>query len=90
MNVKDVVQKAKSYILDLFEGEEVLNVGLEEVDMDLLDDTWRVTIGFSRPWDKSVQSVLSGSSVFRSYKVVRISDKSGKILSVTDRNMENK
>ena len=63
MNVKDVVQKAKSYILDLFEGEEVLNVGLEEVDMDL-DDTWRVTIVFSRPWDKSVQSILSGNSVF--------------------------
>ena len=49
MDVKQAVQKAKEYLADLYEGEEVEFVGLEEVEFDEEADQWKVTIGFSRP-----------------------------------------
>ena len=34
MDVKEAARTAKNYLLDLFEGEEIMNVGLEEIDFD--------------------------------------------------------
>jgi hypothetical protein len=34
MDVKETARTAKDYLLDLFEGEEIMNVGLEEIDFD--------------------------------------------------------
>ena len=52
MDVKAVAQRAKTYVVDLFDDEEISNVGLEEVEFDDSVDRWIVTIGFSRPWDQ--------------------------------------
>lgn len=84
MDVKEAVQAAKKHVLDLFVDEGITDVGLEEVDEEQ-GGCWRITIGFSRPWDRNVGSVLAGKTS-RSYKVVRVSDADGRILSVTDRN----
>ena len=46
MDVKQAVQTAKSYIVGLFDEEEITDVGLEEVEFDELSDEWRITIGF--------------------------------------------
>ena len=83
MDVKEVVQVARSYVIELFAEEGIVDVGLEEVDIEL-SDTWVVTIGFSRPWNRNIGSVLGGQ-VSRSYKDVRIQDADGKVLSVKDR-----
>lgn len=85
MNVKEAVRVAKAHIIDLFEEEGIVDVGLEEVDFES-SDTWVVTIGFSRPWNRTVGSVMGGRPS-RSYKAVRIQDVDGEVLSVRDRTL---
>ena len=45
MDVKQAVQIAKQYVSDLFEGEPITNVGLEEVVYQDESDTWGITVG---------------------------------------------
>ena len=87
MEVKDAVRLAKEYVADLFEAEQITNVGLEEVVFDEPSDCWNVTIGFSRPWDEKgpLVTALAERSPARSYKVVHISDLDESVESVTDR-----
>lgn len=82
MDVKDAVLEAKKYIVQLFEDEEIVNVGLEEAYLDQKNH-WQITIGFSRPWDRNIESVLGGQWS-RSYKVVTI-DNHGRVSSIKDR-----
>ena len=86
MDVKTASLSAKKYLVDLFEDEGISNVGLEEVEFDELSNSWRITIGFSRPWDtKNVLTATLGErNPARSYKVVRIDDL-GRVKSLTDR-----
>lgn len=58
MDVKEVVESAKHYIMDIYQEEKITNVGLEEVDFDEKNNVWFVTIGFSRPWDEPVTPLL--------------------------------
>ena len=85
MDVKLAVAIAKKHIAELFGEEEILNLGLEEVELDD-EGFWRITIGFSRPWNRNVGSVLSGENS-RSYKIVILRDEDGRVLSVKDWNI---
>ena len=82
MEMREAVRKAKTHVAELFDDEGIANVGLEEIKLS--GDFWEITIGFSRAWDRSVGSVLSGQPS-RSYKVLRVNDADGSIDSVTDR-----
>ena len=86
MDVKEASRKAKEYVIDLFDGEGLSNVGLEEIEFDELSSHWKITVGFSRPWDtnNSVVAALGDRRPERSYKVVHIDDH-GRVKSVTDR-----
>ncbi len=90
MDVKDAVRKAKQHIQELFEEEEITHIGLEEVEPSADETCWRVTIGFSRPWDfsRNASSAISGGHPGRSYKVVTIDEESGQVISVRDRQIE--
>ena len=90
MEVKQAVTMAKRYVIDLFEAEQITNVGLEEIEFDVSSNSWKVTIGFSRPWDQKgpLATALAERSPARSYKVVRINDVSRQVRSVTDRFLE--
>ena len=86
MDVRQAAGKARAFIADLFEGEEIAHVGLEEVDFDEASNEWKITIGFYRPWDqKSVPAAMGEVRLTRSYKVVRINDESGNVISVKHR-----
>jgi len=89
MEVKNVVVMAKKYVAELFQGESITNLGLEEVVFDESKDIWHITLGFSRPWDepRNLLASISNQPVVlkRTYKVVKIDDGTGRILSVTDR-----
>lgn len=89
MDVKEAVARAKQYVADLYADEQISNLGLEEVEFYEPDKTWSVTVGFSRPWDSvrnNVVTVISGDvAPGRSYKVVKISDANGNVLSVKAR-----
>ena len=92
MDVKEAVRVAKQHIADLFQDERVVNIGLEEVEFDAFSNRWLVTIGFSRPWDRSptsplVAAITAPPEYRRSMKIVSIDDQ-GKIQSVKDRQAE--
>lgn len=92
MDVKSAVEKAVSHIKILFEHEGLTNIGLEEAYLasDESDDFtpyWIITVGFSRPWDYPAPNALSelaGKARLpkRSFKIVRINDVSGDVVSV--------
>lgn len=85
MDVKEAARTARDYITDLFEEENVSNVGLEEVVFDDTANEWRITIGFARPWN--LQHALRRIGEARSYKMVCINDGNGHVTSVKDRLM---
>lgn len=94
MDVKEAVEKAKKYTAEVFEGESIENLGLEEVVYDGEAVVWKVTVGFNRPWDqiKNLADALSAASDGqipewrrRSYKIVQIDDRTGKVISMTNR-----
>jgi hypothetical protein len=86
MDVKEAVEIAKAHIQELFGSEKIYNLGLEEVSFDDVVKRWNVTIGFSRPWDEPANSMARFmTSPTRSYKVVQISDITGEIKSVKNR-----
>ena len=87
MDAKQAVSRAREYLVELFDGEEISEVGLEEVDFDGMQNEWRITLGFSRPWDRRADlgTALAGRPSPRSYKVIRIHDPDGEIKSLTDR-----
>lgn len=86
MEVKDAVTTAKRYVSDLFAEEDLTNLGLEEIDFDESSDSWNVTLGFSRPWN-SVHNTLTALTgdprPSRTYKLIKIRDSDGKVISVT-------
>lgn len=85
MDVKQAVVKAKNYVKELFEEEKPANLALEEVKFDNSTSEWFITVGFNRPWDKPKNLFAEAAGLNdprRSYKVVRISDETGEVISV--------
>ena len=86
MDVKAAVDQAKNQIQLLFGEEGIKNLGLEEVTYDEGQRTWRVTIGFSRPWDepRNALAAIAGQNMYwrRAYKVVTIGEDIGNVLSI--------
>lgn len=88
MEVKKAVEIAKQHIRELYEAENISNVGLEEVQLH--GGVWSITIGFSRPWD-FVSHNLFGTATDtprRTYKVVSIRDADGEVVSVMSHSAE--
>lgn len=87
MNVKDAVKAAIQHVCDLFELDESSNVGLEEVVYTDNPAGWKITVGFSRPWDHQLPGIgtaLQPLQPKRQYRVVKILE-NGDIHSVTMR-----
>lgn len=85
MDVKEAVALAKKYVDEVFAGEPISDVGLEEIEFDDVAGIWSITIGFSRPWETTKGLAASFLPTKRDYKVVRISDVDRKMLSVKNR-----
>ena len=86
MDVKEASRIAKDYVNEVYREEEIADVGLEEVELDDAASLWKITVGFTRPWNTKnpVTTALGVSRPERSYKVVRI-DGDGRVNSLTDR-----
>lgn len=94
MNVKNAVNTAMEYVADIFRSENPKNIGLEEVMFNERKKIWEVTVGFSRPWDYEISGPFLGfqqkqEHPKRQYKIVRIDDESGKIISIKIRKTNN-
>ena len=85
MDMKEAARAAKEHVADLYAPEGIDDIGLEEIDLD--GDTWKITVGFSRPWDqKNGASVILGQTQLRrSFKQLLIDDSSGRVKSIKDR-----
>ena len=90
MDVKEAVGKAKAHVMTLFGDEGIMHLGLEEVEFEDVSDAWKITLGFSRPWDQgnALTAALGDQRPSRSYKVVRIDDEDGGVISVTTRTVQ--
>ena len=87
MDVKEAVRAAREHLTDLFAEDDIMDIGLEEVVFDDESDVWKITIGFSRPWDRtaSITQRMAQEHLRRAYKVVSISDVTEEVLSIRDR-----
>ena len=92
METKEAVAIAKQYIRDLYEDENIKNIGLEEISYDDSNKLWTVTIGFSRPWDEPknislAYGMLANKPEYtrRTYKLVDVSDIDGTVLHIKSR-----
>lgn len=90
MEVREAVARAKSYVRELYSEEDIRNIGLEEVSFLGDRNIWSVTIGFARPWQEEGEAVrirLGQIPVLlrRTFKVVEISDATGEIVSLKNR-----
>jgi len=91
MDVKQAIAAAKQYVNEVYAGEQVTNLGLEEIEHPMAAGNWVVTLGFSRPWNTPrtrAQEVLENlgavSSLRRSYKVITMTDE-GSVVSMKNR-----
>lgn len=89
MNVKEAVRVANKYITELFADEGVQDLGLEEVVFHETTNTWKITMGFSRPWERRGLAASLGGQDWknRSFKVVEINDHTGEIVGMTHRSL---
>ena len=65
-------------------------MGLEEVEFDYEDSLWNITIGFAWAWDGTGGKdplTNEGKLSDRNYKVVRIDEEDGRVVSIKDRFM---
>lgn len=90
MDVKQAIGVAKHSVDEIFAGEPIIDLGLEEVEFDDNSGIWLITYGFSRPWDDIRPNPLTatfgqGTRKKRDYKIVRISDHDGKLISIKNR-----
>jgi hypothetical protein len=88
MELKEIVKIAIDYIAEIFSDEKPSNIGLEEITYNEQDDVWSVTVGFSRPWDfhsTILSETLQQKQAARVYKIVKISNKNGKVNAITIR-----
>jgi hypothetical protein len=93
MDVKKAVATAKKWILDTLADESISNLGLEEVEFHDSDKTWRITLGFSRPWNSTRNAIVALTGDIaprRVYRILKVSDETGKVLSMTRRDSDEK
>lgn len=85
MEMKEAVRIAKSFVAEMLASENVADIGLEEIDR--AGKNWRVTIGFSRPWDDRPGAMAAITGQYRpkrAYRVITVDEKTGGVLSMKD------
>lgn len=87
MDVKEAVRAAKTWILDVMEDEHPSNLGLEEVEYNDEKRVWKITLGFSRPWNspRSPPNNLLAIAATeiplhkRAYRTIVVDDRNGEV-----------
>lgn len=86
MRPQQVIDLAKTYVVELFAGEGATDIGLEELSFDEKEGVWEVTIGFSRSWDQRFSLRLGAESQTkpppRTFKVILIRDSDAVVLGI--------
>lgn len=93
MDRLDAVKTAKEYIADLYRSEGISKPRLEELTLDRINKLWLVTIGFAYLGGGDQPATLTPSlakAVYgdRVYKLVRVDDRNGEVVAMTDRMLD--
>ena len=85
--VKTAVSNAIEFVRELYKGEEIKDILLEEVEFSESTNQWLITIGFMRNKMKDQSSsianlILPERESTRKYKIVHIDAQSGKAISM--------
>ena len=89
LTVKEAVQRATDILKDLYEGQELKYLLLEEIEKGA-GGTWYVTLGFTRPGTIGVNMVggVASPPSNRLYKRIKINAETGEFQGMTDRLLE--
>ncbi len=83
LTLKDAVNCAKSYVAELYQGEQVTDLMLEEIRLSSDEGVWHVTIGFTPPWVlRGLNSKFSVRPHDRVYKVVNVDSGTGEVRAI--------
>ena len=90
IEVTEAVKLARQFAAELFEGENIKNLGLEEVVFEESDNEWRITLGYdshrvktkeTAPNPYSAVSAIMPSNIetetLREYKTFRLDGEDG-------------
>ena len=89
MDKKQAVTTAKDYVTDLYTGEQIEDIGLEEVQYDRKRRQWRITVGFNRRTAANNVVTQFGGMPRRSYKIVTVEEKTESAISLKDRELSD-
>ena len=89
VELKEAVKIAKDFMADLYKGEAVSGIGLDEVVHDDSKHRWLVTVGFYRTDDGGTNLLNLHAPKYRHYKRVIVDDsdsaKARSVLAVENR-----
>lgn len=94
MDRLDAVKTAKQYIADLYQSDGITKPRLEELNLDRSSGNWLITVGFAyqEGGDEAAKSLTPAlaRAVYgdRVYKLVRVDDRSGEVVGMTDRMLD--
>jgi len=82
--VKTAVSNAIEFVRELYKGEEIKDILLEEVEFSEPTNQWLITISFTIPKvkDNSSSLILPEREIARKYKIVYVDAQSGKPISM--------
>lgn len=90
IDVREAVHRALQFIRDMYAGDNLTDVRLEEVEKDdVAPYNWHVTIGFRAPGTAAAVSESLGGPYERDYKVVKIDADTGQVLGMTMRQVQS-
>ena len=80
IDVKEAVEKAKTFVQDVVGSDEIRRLTLEEIELSEDAKSWLVTLGLAlvEPYD-----LLSPGRLEKSLKLFRVDRSSGDVLSMT-------
>ena len=92
-DIKQVVGRAKHWLSDVLADEHPTNIGLDEIEFDSLAGQWKITLGFSRPWNTSTSNALTAiaglqAASKRAYRIITLDGKTGEVISMKRRSSE--
>jgi|GEM_PF-5096636 len=89
---KEIISAAKQWLAEQYVGENIKDIGLEEVVYE--NKTWKITLSFYRPRPSiptGISSIISPQDFSRfgnAMKIVSVSDEAGEIIGMQDRILE--
>lgn len=88
LDVKKAVKLAKDWLAETLKDENISNLGLEEVEFSEAENAWKITLGFSRPWNtqrNALTAITGDIAARRAFRVITVDDVSEEITSMKRR-----